>query len=375
MRAAVNSPRTTYEPSLDGLRAVAVALVFAFHCKVPGFSGGFFGVDVFFVLSGFLITYLLLKERDLGPVNIPNFYVRRVLRIWPLYFLIVLIGFFVAPSLGVLAVPHHQVDVMAQFPGNFLLFVTMLANVAFAFMITVPFANVLWSVAVEEQFYLFWPHLVGKARNILRALLMALGAFMVVKLLTVTFLVNQPDPLASGTYTLVDRTRFSCMMIGGLAAYAAHARWGRFMRVVFHTGVQWALWIAMGVMVLSKGDGIAYRFLGHEATAVLTALLLLNLAFNKHTLLRLDGPLMDRLGKVSYGIYVYHLFMVVLCIKGFRPLYDAFPEQALLLDAALLLGTLLVTVVISWISYHFFELWFLRKKKAFSAIISGDQVR
>jgi len=115
---------------------------------------GAFGVSIFFVLSGFLITYLLLEEQQEAPIRIRHFYLRRILRIWPIYYLLVVLGFFVIPHLDFFQVPTYSSD-MGDSLHRLLLFVGLAANVAFVYLPTVPFANVLWSVAVEEQFYLF----------------------------------------------------------------------------------------------------------------------------------------------------------------------------------------------------------------------------
>src|SRR5215831_13325413 len=161
-------------PNLDGLRFISFFVVFLHHCYLSFFSYlrgssptawqvqsflfkyGTLGVNFFFVLSGFLITYLLLKEKELtGTVHVGNFYVRRILRIWPLYFLCLLIGFVVFPLLKKMSgeLPHES--------ANPWYYIFLAAN--FDYLHTWPtkpdaiLLSVLWSVAVEEQFYLTWP--------------------------------------------------------------------------------------------------------------------------------------------------------------------------------------------------------------------------
>ncbi len=183
--AGTGSRESIHLPGLNGVRFWAAFLVLLDHLELfkPYFGITQFwseaqsahlgrtGVTVFFVLSGFLITYLLLKEKELGGIGIRNFYVRRILRIWPLYYLIVALCFFVAPYIGILQVEGYAEAVHNDLAAKLFLFVAMMANVAFVLLPTVPFGNVLWSVAVEEQFYLFWPHLMKRAGSVLHAML------------------------------------------------------------------------------------------------------------------------------------------------------------------------------------------------------------
>ena len=155
-------PRDGFRPDLEGLRAVAVVLVLLYHAAVPGFSGGYVGVDVFFVLSGFLITGLLLREvRRSGTVSLPTFYARRARRLLPASALVLLVtvvaSFFMMPPLRV---PDVAGDAAAA--------ALYVSNMRFAFQATdylqaemapSPILH-FWSLGVEEQFYIFWPAIV-----------------------------------------------------------------------------------------------------------------------------------------------------------------------------------------------------------------------
>ena len=120
------------------------------------------GVVFFFVLSGFLITYLLLKERQSNnSIAIGKLYLRRAFRIWPLYYLIFILGFFVLPYFDVFAVPGQDVFFQPNFWGNLTLYALFMPNLAFSIYTTaVPNIGQSWSIGVEEQFYLVWPLLI-----------------------------------------------------------------------------------------------------------------------------------------------------------------------------------------------------------------------
>jgi peptidoglycan/LPS O-acetylase OafA/YrhL len=181
-----------YLPELDGLRTVGFLYMFMAHSSViPQSNGHFFltdaynvfvkwgviGLDMFFVLSGYLITTLLLKERlKNGNISLPLYFKRRMLRIWPLFYLVIFVGAFVIPFVST---RHLNMPLYKQFLGD--IFVPMfffLGNYALIFKaytlqaltagLNFPLANLfrpLWSVCSEEQFYVTWPFVVRKAKS------------------------------------------------------------------------------------------------------------------------------------------------------------------------------------------------------------------
>jgi peptidoglycan/LPS O-acetylase OafA/YrhL len=152
-----------YRPHFDGLRAVAVYLVVAFHAGLGLLSGGFIGVDVFFVLSGFLVTQILMRDlASMGTVRWRSFYARRVRRILPAALVTLLVTAF---AYAIIASPVEMFDALGGFRAAFF----YVANWYFVHQSTNYFAAPVnsspvlqfWSLAVEEQFYLLWPLLLG----------------------------------------------------------------------------------------------------------------------------------------------------------------------------------------------------------------------
>ena len=152
---------TNYRSDIDGLRALAVLPVVLFHAGVRGFNGGFVGVDIFFVISGFLITGVILSEYDRGQFSIKRFYYRRVLRLFPALFVMIAV-------VGVLAAWVLLPGELENFANSVLATTFFFSNVLFYAKTgyfapaaqTMPLLHT-WSLAVEEQFYLFWPLLIG----------------------------------------------------------------------------------------------------------------------------------------------------------------------------------------------------------------------
>ncbi len=144
--------RLGYIPALDGIRAVAILLVMCVHANVPFIPGGFIGVDIFFVLSGFLITALLLKEFDEHAViHFKKFYMRRILRLLPA--LVVMLITLNLLSLILLNAAERQSNLIDSFIALF-----YMSNWAFVFNLRpLFFLTHTWSLSIEEQFYILWP--------------------------------------------------------------------------------------------------------------------------------------------------------------------------------------------------------------------------
>ena len=366
-------------PGLNGVRFVAALLVIIDHTELfKSYLGlptlwansysaylGAFGVSIFFVLSGFLITYLLLEEQKEGPIRIKHFYFRRILRIWPLYYLLVLLGFLVIPYLSFFQIPQYSSQ-MNDSLERFLLFFGLAANVAFVYFPTLAFANILWSVAVEEQFYLFWPYVVKIKQKLLGVMLLLLLLYLILK-----FYSGNLNPKFE---ELVFRTRFSSMIIGGLGAYLLFHQKG-IIQFLYHRWVQVALLFLFIVFGMDWIDFKSLSWMQDELISVVLCGLIINVATNKQSILNLENSVFSYLGKLSYGLYVYHLFAVVLVLKGL-PTLIPIQEWSPWISYPLTLGLiLLMTTCISHLSYNYFESYFLRKKVWFSTVLSGDMVK
>ncbi len=366
-------------PGLNGIRFIAALLVIIDHTELfksylglPTLWGnsyssylGAFGVSIFFVLSGFLITYLLLVEKKEGSIQIKHFYLRRILRIWPLYYLLVLLGFLVIPYLSFLQVPQYSSE-MSDYLDRFLLFFGLAANVAFVYFPTVAFANILWSVAVEEQFYLFWPHVVKIKQKLLGVMLFLLFLYLMLK-----FFAGELDPKFE---ELVIRTRFSSMIIGGIGAYLLfHQK--AFIQLLYHRLVQIALLFLFIVLGMDWIDFKSLTWMQDELISLVLCGLIINVASNTQSIINLENSVFSYLGKLSYGLYVYHLFAVVLVLKGLPTLLPIQVWSPWISYTVTLGLILLLTTGISHLSYTHFESYFLRKKVRFSKVLSGDIVK
>ena len=347
-----------YEPALDGLRGLAVALVVSFHAfGIP--RDGFLGVDLFFVLSGFLITSILLGEQaSRGRISLRRFYVRRALRLVPalLVFLIVSLAarILVAGArheFGTAVVLDQLRDcaVAASYVSNFVL--------AFGGVDALPTGlGHLWSLAAEEQFYLLWPILLvcGLARHRRWAgiVLIAAIAFVAARQFQLV-LSNVPgDRLDFGP-----DTRSGSILIGCLfAVLRANPSGARCLASVTRVGLPLALVLSSLIVCADLGRTL---YVGPLTLFAFCAGVVIVGVLDERCAVRrwLSPRPLVYLGRLSYSLYLWHLLIFTglgVALVGANGAAGA-PRATAAVAASLVAAAL---------SYHFVEIPFLRRKRA-----------
>ena len=353
-------------PALDGIRAIAVALVLAGHGGVPGVTGGFIGVDVFFVLSGFLITSLLLDEfRRTERIDLKGFWIRRAKRLLPAMVLMTLAVVIARPLFPSDAVNSLREDAVGAF--------FWMANWVFVAADTDYFSQGAtpsplqhtWSLAVEEQYYLLWPLLVlgaallvrRRSTGAVRAVVFVLAVLGVVGSAVAAILLSSDAGELNRVYFGTD-TRAQALLIGAAAAALLVRDWsaltvsGTLIRTRWRRWVAWTLPV-IGVAMLASAahlaTGSADEF--HHGLLILVAvgavLVVAPVALDQ------DGyvaralawfPLVT-LGVISYGVYLWH-WPIFLILNGERTGLEGWSLLAL---------RCAVTIAVSWVSWWAIE--------------------
>jgi peptidoglycan/LPS O-acetylase OafA/YrhL len=345
-------PALGRHPALDGLRAIAVLAVLGFHGNISWLGGGFLGVDLFFVLSGFLITRLLLDERGLtGTIALGRFYARRVLRLFPA---LVVVG----AAVIIYAEVHLDPAQASRALHDALATATYHMNWRLALFDHPPFGRFdhAWSLAIEEQFYVLWPLLVAvlARRRGPRAVAIAAGTGVA---LSAAFRValSLADQPARRIYYGLD-THADGLLLGAL--FAA-------LTVIMTTSAlrrrlpRWA-----GAAALCFAGLAMLRFVRGSTFVDTTGLLLFELAVaivlldvvSGSPITRfLEGRALVGIGRISYGIYLWHWPVFLAITAG--EVHEG--------ETALFAVRVLVTFALALASYQLVERPFLRLQQRF----------
>jgi peptidoglycan/LPS O-acetylase OafA/YrhL len=386
--ATTEQPRArhVFFPNLNGLRFLAVLLVIFNHVEwtlktfdLPNFITnaavllmGQLGVTLFFVLSGFLITYLLLREKaTFGQINFGAFYLRRILRIWPLYYVVVILSLFVLPHIAFLYYPNLTPLVHEQLLGKTVLYGLILPNVAKEVYPMVPYLLQAWSIGVEEQFYIIWPLLIHFSSHYFRNILLLAGAIVVATQLS--WILTSParhilpvNELTDFIKNFLISFRIQCMAIGGLFALLLFRNKTDILKLITARYVQIGVLLLLLVMI-ARGQAIPY--FTHEVYGILFGVMVLNLALTDSSVLNLRYKWLDYLGRISYGLYMLHSIAIVVSVWIFNRLLTSTHP---LLHLAVFLGSVVISIGMAAVSYHYLENPFLRLKKRFTRIQSGS---
>lgn len=349
---------------LNGLRAIAAMGVLLSHTTmglehfglnllmgrepngIPiGLQISKYAVTIFFSLSGFLITYLLLLEKERQSVNIRKFYVRRILRIWPLYYL----------YLGLIFLTYFIFHI--GFPSVLPFYLFYAANVPLLLGNPLPSVEHYWSLGVEEQFYIFWPWIVKKTeRNLLAITLALITLIMLIKLAGHIFF---PSGIGEA---VVNSFPFHCMMTGAAGAILYKQKHRLFLQLTDNKLAQFIAWTFIAAIIVNHYH--ISSFLDAEIIAAITVIIIIGQINKQHRLINLEARGFDFLGGISFGIYVYHPLIILLLAKLLKPLFLP-PGVKYIVVYASVIG---VTVFVAYFSYTYFENFFLRLKDRFAVV-------
>lgn len=349
-------------PALDGLRGVAVLIVMAYHLEylLPGLSGivkgGFLGVDVFFVLSGFLITSILLKEQSkAGQINLKNFYMRRVFRLIPAYWTFLIILYFFGNQL------LQKVEASVIYSNNNFFFAfAYLQNWRSCSGIISGNLNHTWSLAIEEQFYILWSLILffafkqGLARK--QITLITVGLVAVIVIQRAARIVAGTD--AQVLYYSTD-TRIDALLIGSVAAMIYTWKLiplNNLLSRKFNIAAFSSLIVAITILMNFGHTDFDIYFGILSIFAISVAILILWLVTQEKNIVHklFENRVLTWIGNVSYALYLWHYLSYQFAKKTF----DSRPVQVI--------AGIAFTFAAAALSYYLIEKPFLRLKSRYS---------
>ncbi len=335
--------KPSYRADIEGLRALAVILVILYHFDVPAITGGFIGVDVFFVISGFVITQLLERAFEKGTFRFRDFYARRIRRLVPVFLLVSTVTFLMIS-------PFYIGDAYYIFAKSWIASLVGLSNIYYFDELTQYFAPATqslsllhtWSLAVEEQFYLIWPlalylaYRFGKGRN-------GHWPFRITLVLSFALSVYLAAHWPAAAYYLLPARLFEFMLGTGVALFSRQLPALSRPAAEILAGLGLAMIIATGLL-LTKHD----HFPGYNALwPTLGTAMVIYAGLHQNTTLTarlLSLPVMVFLGGLSYSLYLWHWPPVALL-----------HYQLIDITWPIRVGLMVLVVVLSWLSFRFVE--------------------
>jgi len=370
-----------YFENLDGFRFILAMIVFASHSRlgealikvssidfvnrlILTFSKGYLGVSSFFVLSGFLITYLMIEEKDRqSAFNLKNFYLRRSLRIWPLYYSVLAFTFFIYP------IVKTALGSKDQNPFDLLHQVLFLANfdsirVQHAGLVGVApmMIGINWSVSIEEQFYFLWPllFLLFDPRKFWIGCLLIVLTSWIFRALT-----SDSANLYYHTLSVV-----SDLGIGAFFACLCYYNSG-FVNVIEHANKGVIIFIYLsGISILMYSDLLFSNSFDHSSSRMINALffifIILEQSYAKHSFFKFSNlKLISSLGKYTYGLYMLHPIGVQASIIVFR-FQNIQREQSFFHAMLYSVLAFTVSIILAIAGYYLIEQRFLKMRKKFA---------
>jgi peptidoglycan/LPS O-acetylase OafA/YrhL len=368
-----------YFNNLDGIRAVACLMVFVAHIwdylnnrqsMHPAESWiytnfidglGTTGVCLFFVLSGFLITTLLLREKEeTGTISLKNFYARRILRIWPLFFLVVILGFVIVPLVS----GNFSTSETGKHLPWYVLFANNFDRITTGFT---GFGNdslgVLWSVAVEEQFYLLWPVVILVTNK-------RFFWYIPVLIIIVSAIFRKLNSSNTDILTFHSFSVMSDLAIGSFIAWSCLYRKEEYSvrkRIIKYLFL--IVFFLMHNILLSKPEN---AISGRMFLAYFFGFLIEDQVLNEKGLFRFSSAQwLSKFGIITYGFYCFHLFVIMgmqklNAVLGLKSISTA-------VFAAEAIAVFLITTAICLFSYRYFEQPILRLKHRFESLIKTTE--
>lgn len=366
-----------YFRGLDGLRGIAALAVVLGHVELLKsvfklenvYSGGGpfylylggYAVTFFFVLSGFLITFLLLKEREVsGTIAVKNFYIRRILRIWPVYYILFIVGFLILPNVVFSGLVIPKAVESENYWNSFFFNLILLPNFS---KVSNPIAFQSWSIGVEEQFYIFWPFLVSKIKSLKKLLYTMFGIIVLIYFLRsgVVFAnyFNFSSDFLKSINQFFGESRFDNMALGGVLAILFYKNPDFRLSKIHKVLISFIL-----ILVLYKQTNFGFG-LDNIFVALVFSVTIFWVVSEKRFRV-LDNSLFLFLGKISYGIYMFHVIGILLALNILLYLYPNYSGDNLYLNFVLYILSILFTVLLSYGSFQFVEKPILKYKYKFN---------
>ena len=393
--------KKVYFPGMNGIRFIAAFSVIFHHIEQSKFwiempswwnstivdNIGHKGRIIFFVMSGFLITYLFLAEiKKTGSLDLKKFHIRRNLRVWPLYIVIILLSFFVLPLINNITCSHCGFEygptsfsdlLTISYWKKFFLYFFMFANVGRFLWPPIPGLSQLWSIGVQEQFYLIWPTItkVFKKGFLPMVVIFILGK-VIIEAILLFYTANWDlyqlpfiNVLQLGTLLKFwEIFAVEQLALGALAAYIFIEGKSKILNIIYN---KYFAILTVAIYIFLFFVKVDFYFHG-LVEGMIATFLLLNISTNAKFPIKLEHPTLNYLGNISYGIYLFHNFFIILTINLLMNFN--LNENLVIFNILLYAISISLTLIFSGLSYKYFEMHFLKLKGKFEVVKSSRKL-
>lgn len=287
---------------------------------------------------------------------------RRILRIWPLYIFIITLAFIVLPNIELFTLPGYGKDVIYSNLGwKLILYAIFFPNLVLSLFGFVPYASHTWSIGTEEQFYLVWPVILQYIKNH-RILLMVciIISYLAIKFFLITSFGDY-IPYNNAIRAFWHSFPIDCMAIGGLFSILLFQK-SKYLKYIIRNDL---FYFSICLVTLFIIKGVYIPYIHYEFYAVFFGLIIINFAVNNQNKISLENNILNYLGNISYGLYMYHPIGIVLAL--YISLSFTIHTNWLIYPLSFI-----ITIFMAGLSYKYFESFFLKFKIRFSKILSGN---
>jgi peptidoglycan/LPS O-acetylase OafA/YrhL len=368
-----------YFPNFDAMRGIGALIVFLIHLSSIQSLGGFkvfYHIPVpddlvlvmFFTISGFLITFLLFVEKEkYKDINLKKYFIRRILRIWPLYYLLIIASIFILPSISFLHLEStRDFNFRLLTTYDYICFFLILPNITLNY---VPFTTQAWSIGIEEQFYFIQPFINKYLKN--KKVIIGVLIFIILSA-TIFFLPlligEKYKELSPNKFLIVAKIYksfgyFGCIAMGCLMAVFYYFKDEKVLKLLYSKALQILTYTMLLMMlIIQKKYKIEFdaRFYG-LAFAIIT----LNMGTNPKNLINIDNKILNYIGKISYSFYMLHILTLTICLN-FLVRFAGFDFSSTIQNIFFYIFSLGFTILVSHLLFHYFEKPILGLKDKFT---------
>lgn len=368
-----------YFPNFDAIRGIGAFVVFLVHLSSAQSLGGFkvfFKVPIqddiilvlFFAISGFLITYLLFTEKErYKDINLKKYFVRRILRIWPMYYLLIILSIFILPSISFLHLESTKEFHFSKLTNyDLICFFLILPNITLNY---VPFTTQTWSIGVEEQFYFIQPYInkyLNNKKTIVIVLLLIVFSSLIIffpLLIGGKYKELSPNVGLVVAKIYMSFSYFGCVAIGALTAVVYYYQDQKILKFIYSKFTQVFSYAFLAFMTVVHHK---YKFeFDPRFYGATFAIIVLNMGTNPKNLINLDHKVFNYLGKISYSFYMLHILTIVI-VMNLLVRFLGYNFESIFENIVFYTTSYAFTVFVSHLFFQYFEKPILGLKDKFS---------